>query len=468
LDFKSIKVQLYIQFMLFAVIILGVLWSLQIIFIRPYYQLMKTAEVKNAAAQIVSQYGREDFKTVMQQIVFQSNLVAMVTDEDGTVLDSADMTGNTEKRRPPPEVFIQVHQALEASGQNDVVITMGPPVFHSPSIVEGIVLTLSNGEKRILIVNANIEPVDSTVKILQSQLIYVTAVLILLAFLLSFIISRRISKPITRLTNSTEKLAKGDYSVHFEQGSYSEINKLSNTLNYATRQISKVDEFRKDLIANVSHDLRTPLTMIKAYAEMIRDLSGENKPKRQSHLKVIIGEADRLSALVTNLLDLSKIESGTDEVKVKSFNFSETVQCILQRYVILQEKEGYQFSVDCPEDLFATGDPNKIEQVVYNLVNNAINYTGEDKKVFVRLIEKPNKVRFEVRDTGEGIREDELENIWQRYYKVDKEHKSAVVGTGLGLSIVRSILDKHKAAYGVESKPGQGATFWFELNKNEI
>lgn len=465
-DLKSLKVQLWGYFILFAVIILAVLWSLQIIFLSSYYQMMKTNEVKNAVSRIVAIYGTNNYEDEIQQIAFQSNLIVEITDTDGNIIFSKDMTGNQEPGRPPMDMFEPVRQQLLNSGSSTVIEKMNNPMFHTSTMVEAVNLTGLNGEKEILFVSSNLDPIDSTAKILQSQLIYVTIILLVLAFGISFFISKRIAKPITKLTDSAEKLAKGDYSVQFGRGSYSEINQLSNTLNFATTQISKVDELRKDLIANVSHDLRTPLTMIKAYAEMIRDLSGQNPEKRKQHVNVIIGETDRLSTLVSDILDLSKIQSGTDDLKIKSFNISETIQIILQRYCILSEKEGYVFEVKCPDDIFAKGDEHKIEQVIYNLVNNAINYTGADKRVFITLYDMPASVRFEVRDTGSGIEEGELENIWERYYKVDKTHKRAVVGTGLGLSIVKNILDLHGAKYGVVSRRGEGSIFWFELDKS--
>ena len=465
-DVKSLKVQLWAYFILFSVLILAVLWSLQILFIRSYYQIMKTAEVKKAVSSIVAMYGDNDFESELQQIAFKSNLTVQLTDKDGNIIISKDMTGNEEPGRPPMNMFDSARQQLLSSGENTLSINMNNSMFHTAMMVEAVKLTSSSGETQLLFVSSNLEPIDSTVKILQSQLIYITIILLVLAFGISFLISRKIAKPITKLTDSAEKLAQGDYSVHFDEGSYSEINQLSNTLNFATTQISKVDELRKDLIANVSHDLRTPLTMIKAYAEMIRDLSGQNPVKREQHLNVIIGETDRLSTLVNDILDLSKIQSGTDELKIASFNISETLQIILQRYYILTEKEGYVFHVKCPDDIFAKGDEHKIEQVIYNLVNNAINYTGEDKNVFITLYDLPEHARFEVRDTGTGIEAAELENIWERYYKVDKTHKRAVVGTGLGLSIVKNILELHHAKYGVVSRKGEGSIFWFELDKS--
>ena len=140
---------------------------------------------------------------------------------------------------------------------------------------------------------------------------------------------------------------------------------------------------------------------------------------------------------------------------------------MFQRYNKLKEQEGYSLTFEYDEEIFVNADQSKIGQVVYNLVNNAINYSREDKRIVVRQIRKDDKVLIEVEDHGEGIDREHLENIWERYYKVDKEHKSSVIGTGLGLSIVKNILDLHSAKYGVKSVVGEGSIFWFELKISE-
>ena len=221
---------------------------------------------------------------------------------------------------------------------------------------------------------------------------------------------------------------------------------------------------RTELIANVSHDLRTPLTMIRVYAEMIRDLYANNPEKRNRNVGVIMEECDRLTTLVQNLLDLSKLQSGVDTLQCGTFDLTETIRRILRRYDAL-EQEGYHIrfaqSKPCP----VVGDEGRIEQVLYNLINNAVNYTGPDKRINLMVADHGDRVRVLVADTGPGIATEDLAHIWDRYYKVDKVHQRAVTGSGLGLSIVRSIMELHGMAYGVDSIVGQGSTFWFELNK---
>ncbi len=222
-----------------------------------------------------------------------------------------------------------------------------------------------------------------------------------------------------------------------------------------------MEGLRRELIANISHDLRTPLTMITGYGEVMRDLPGENTPE---NVQTIIEESRRLTALVNDMLDLSKLQSGMQTLHKAPFSLTRSICGILRRYAKLTEQDGYHIDFLYDEDATVDADEMKLSQVVYNLINNAVAYTGEDKKVTVRQVLSPASVRIEVEDTGEGIAPEDLPYIWDRYYRVDKIHKRAQIGTGLGLSIVKTILDLHRARYGVTSEKGRGSTFWFELD----
>jgi signal transduction histidine kinase len=285
--------------------------------------------------------------------------------------------------------------------------------------------------------------------------------MVLLSLVIAILLSFHISKPIIQISNTAKKISDGDLNVEFEERGYKEISELSKTLNYTVQEITKSEKLQRELIANVSHDLRTPLTMISAYSEVMRDLPGENTPE---NVQVIIDEAKRLTNLVNDLLDTSKLQAGVTEAKMKEYNLTAGIKSVMERYAKLVEQDGYDIEFKYEEEeVIVEADEFKIYQVLYNLVNNAINYTGEDKKVTVKQIVNGGIVRIEVTDTGEGIAPDKLDSVWDRYYKIDKTHKRAVMGTGLGLSIVKNIIKLHDGNYGVKSVVGEGSTFWFEL-----
>jgi signal transduction histidine kinase len=322
-----------------------------------------------------------------------------------------------------------------------------------------------NGEECIVMVNAQLTPVDATVHTIQVQLIYISVIMIILSLIIALLVSKKISRSIVKVNQTAKELANGKFNVEFNGKDYKEITELSDTLNYTATELGRAENLQRELIANVSHDLRTPLTMIIAYSEVMRDLPGENTPE---NIQVVIDESRRLTNLVNDMLDISKLQAGVMESKIKEYNLTESIKQVITRYAKLIEQNGYTVSFDYEENVWVEADEFKIYQVIYNLINNAINYTGENKEVFVKQIVVEDKVRIEVTDTGIGIEDSDIKYVWERYYKVDKTHKRAVMGTGLGLSIVKNILDLHKAQYGVISMVNQGSTFWFELEHIRI
>ncbi len=285
-----------------------------------------------------------------------------------------------------------------------------------------------------------------------------------LSFVLSGFVSMLITKPVTEVAERAKELARGHYDVRSGRDYFcTELNDLSRSLDYASTEISKTDRMQKELIANISHDFKTPLTMIKGYAAMIREISGNDPEKRDKHTQIIIEEADRLAALVGDVLDLSRLRAGIDESERTVFNLTEDVYSVVNRFGYLTETQGYVFETDLDDDVYTYAGKARVEQVLYNLIGNAVNYTGEDKRVIVRLKRREGCSRFEVQDSGKGIPPDEIDTIWERYYRASELHKRPVQGTGLGLSIVKSVLLKYSIPFGVQSEEGKGSCFWVDF-----
>ena len=273
-------------------------------------------------------------------------------------------------------------------------------------------------------------------------------------------ISARVSHPIVRLNCGAKELARGNYGADFSAPGYRETEELGQTLAYAAEELSKTEALRRELIANVSHDLRTPLTMIGGYAEVMRDIPGEIT---EENLQIIVDETRHLSALVNDLLDVSRLMSGAEPMQIVKTDLSALTEEVSTHFRTLTAARGYTVQVETEDGITVLADSKRLRQVIYNLLGNAVNYTGEDKRVEVRLSAEDGRARFAVTDTGAGIAPEDLPRIWDRYYKVDKVHRREAVGTGLGLSIVKSVLDAHGAKFGVSSELGRGSCFWFEL-----
>ncbi len=478
----SLGFKLWIYFMMFAAIILVILWLVQTVFLGNFYHIMKENDVSDMAETIIQKQDADDFEDTIDQLAYDNSSLIMVVDENGEILYQSDGHGpgavfqtktgtgtNGEpeggqsiqitKSLPTPIHFNEMLHKLLTSSEDTLSYTYEEDGFNGETLVYGAKMA-----EEILLISTPLNPVDATTDILKTQLIYVTIIALLLGILISYFIARKLARPITKITTSAEKLAKGNYDVQFDPGDYEEIDQLAATLNYTTKELSKVETLRRELVANISHDLRTPLTMIKAYAELIRDISGDHKEKREKNIEVIIKEADRLSALVNDILELSKMQADNDAIRLQAVNLSETIYSINERFSALVLQEQIKIELNVTPHLSVMADPAKIERVLYNLIGNAINYVGDDRLVRVNLLDLGDRIRFEVVDSGKGIPQEEIELIWDRYYKA-KTHKRSVVSNGIGLSIVKNILDQHTLDFGIISEVEKGSTFWFEFPK---
>ncbi len=453
--------------MIFTLLILLLLWVFQYFFIENYYRSAKKRDMAVAASRISSNsdMDKDDLEKLVYETAFKNAMNVKIVDKFGNEIFKENNMGSLSllaQDKFGTTTFDLIGKYTESGGQ-----TYSEVISNDYFKMKELVLVTSfgldtDGTERYLIIEASIEPLASTTKIIREQLIYISIILFELAFIVTMIISRRLSKPIADITKTAKDFGAGDYDVSFNAKGYAEVEELSNVLENAKDEIKKVTDLRKELIANVSHDLRTPLTMVKAYAEMIRDLSGDNPVKREEHLKVIIDESDRLSNLVNDLLAISRIESGNMELNKQNFSIVEKLNDCMTRYKLLIEQEGYDIQYIPDEDREVYADMEKIDQVIYNFINNAINYSGEEK--IIRVVQKNmhDCVRIEVVDNGQGISKELLPKVFDRYYRGEK-YKRDVVGTGLGLSICKEILKKHDFAFGVQSTEGVGSTFWFEI-----
>ncbi len=465
IDYRSIKFKTCLYFILFAGFLLIVLWFLQVLFLNNFYGVMKDEQTQRVVKDIQSNYkiqSNSKFLRSIETISNSNDMFIYIVSYDGNTMyfkPSGDATSSNYYA----EQIQTVNDAMLESEDHSAYLKIKSADDSKEVLAYGSLLTAKGKTPLLVYIFSPLFPISSTIQILTNQLVYVSFISLLVACLISFYLSIRITKPIRTITRSAERLAGGEYGIMFKGGHYTEINHLADTLTRASIELEKSDMLQKDLIANVSHDLRTPLTMIKSYAEMIRDLSGNNPQKREQHLQVIIDEADRLNALVGDLLSISRMQSGKMVLERSDFNITHAVESIINTYKIMEVDEGYTFHFNCPVNFIVNGDEEKIKQVIANLVTNAIKFAGEDKTVNISLKRRGKSVVCKVKDHGVGIKADELDHVWERYYRASSNMVRASEGSGLGLSIVKEILTLHKADFGVNSTLGKGTTFWFEL-----
>ena len=462
---SGISWRLFGALVVFVVLTLVIIWVLQIVFLNKFYEMSKHDEFERSEGEIYQFL--EDERLMVDAVYKRSadtdTCISFYRVENGMARELArsDVNGGCMLHHLHGDALSQMYS--DAVKNDGVYSKRIPNPSDERTPLNAIYVSIKKnraGVEYVLMMDSEMVPLDATVKMLQMQFGWIACILIMGSLIIALAISRVICAPLEKMSRSAKRLARGDYKAEFSGGGYREAEELGEALSFAAEELAKTDDLQKELLSNVSHDLRTPLTMIRGYSEVMRDIPGENNPE---NVQVIIDETERLTELVNDMLDLSKIRAGTRKPEMEVFDLTETVKAVLARYEKLTERYNYNITFAADENVLVTADRTMILQVVYNLVNNALNYTGEDRRVSIDQSVWDNRVRISVIDTGEGIAEEDLPYIWDRYYKVDKVHKRAKVGTGLGLSIVKGILESHGALYGVESRMGEGSNFWFEL-----
>jgi len=463
---KSIGLKLWTGLMILVVLVLVLLWFFQIVFLEKFYTKMRISDIESAGYSIIKEI--EDINEIeikinnqLDAFSFNNNLnLELLDSERNTVYESAaGATGNA----PMMRNNVMFEAFGEVMKNRKVAIPLTHPRFGNKFMLIGLPVEISGQVQGVLFINMPLAPVEDTALILKKQLVYITLILLVVASIISFLISKAFTKPILKIKRVSEKMASGDFSDRIEVKSQDEIGQLVESINYMGQELSKIEQLRKDLIANVSHELRTPLSLIRGYAETIRDVSGNIPEKREKQLEVIIDESERLSSIVDDMLNLSQMQSGYMKLNVNTFSLNDLIDRIVEKYDILSEKTGIPLMARSTGDIMVRADENRIEQVVNNLINNAFNHTDKGGKIMVKLFDAGIYAGVEIIDTGTGIPEESIKQIWDRYYKSDKTGRTRMVGTGLGLAIVKSILEAHGALYGVESKKETGTKFWFKL-----
>ena len=439
---------------LFVAVLMLLLWLFQVVLLDWFYQAIKTHDIREIARAIAQDIDDDDLSRRLEGLRRQPDLYLRILDREGN---------SVYQSRPGPQSMIHALAREEiAPFQRH---PDGPGRWSKPENTATLLVCAYLAESQeqgtlLILLSTALTPLDATTDTLKAQFLCIALILLLLSAAIALALSRQVGGPLVALSRGARELAAGNYDTAFSGGGYREVRQLSDTLAYAAGELSKVESLRRELIANVSHDLRTPLTMIAGYGEMMRDIPGENTPE---NVQIIIDETQRLTGLVNDMLDLGKLQAGAWTPDFQPLSLSALTDEVLSRYRRLVEREGYVIHFRHQGEGMVEGDPTMLSQVVYNLIANAVHHTGPDKAVSVELEETGGWVTLSVRDSGPGIPPEELPYIWDRYYRGKKPHRRGLAGTGLGLSIVRGAVEQHRGRCGAESQPGEGSRFWVSL-----
>ena len=481
----SFRTKLWLYFIMFAAVIFSLLWILQTVGLQRFYNGMMENNIRNAARAIVSASGSDRFFNIIDQLSFEDSLLVYITDEKGNVYYSSDSykpyfrqmdrfgparpgRNDPHRRNDPPDFWGGSLRDLPDNYQEFLAklseSETGTVEYTADnSYIYGTRLTLGDDDdddamNAVLYVAGTLGAVGAAATIIRTQLLWVTGLSLILAFMIAWIISWRFSKPINQLTEQAKMLGEEQYEDRFQKGFCRELDELDDSLTQSAEKLSEAREYQKELLANISHDLRTPLTMIKGYAEMVRDISWEDEEQRTADTGVIISEADRMTDLVNEILEYSRLNDKNLKITFGDVDLSALTEDIADRFEPLFRQKGGIIERAITPDCVVKGDRELLERAVFNLIDNAVRHTSDrDKRVGVTVCSQGSRVCLEVRDHGEGIAPEELPHIWEKYYTSRQRGGQGV--SGLGLAIVKQTAVLHQAEVRAESIPGEGSSF---------
>lgn len=340
------------------------------------------------------------------------------------------------------------------------------------SVSTPIVVTLYNNDSApdsincgTLIIHSTTEDINSMMRRIYSITFIPCLVIIVIAFALLQIISHKVIRPIKKLADVAQDYSKGDFDVETGITSSDEIGQLAESMEYMASELSKLEEYRHEFISNISHDFRSPLTSIRGYVSAIQD--GTIPPEKQDrYLGIVLDETNRLTKLTQGLLDLNRLEIYGPYLNLTTFDFIDIIRPTLNTFEIkCIDKNVAIYLNNHAEVTMVQADKTKIQQVVYNLLDNALKFTPEGKHIYINIVEKDDKLQISIKDEGIGMSEDTQKKIWTRFYKDDTSRGKDKGGTGLGLAITKEIIKAHNETIDVYSTEGEGSEFVFTLSK---
>lgn len=342
-----------------------------------------------------------------------------------------------------------------SGGYDQQVLTTGVPILHEDKVVAAIVMHTPYPTLK--------QDIDYIYQLTTISLIVILGI----TFLSTYFFSKGITRTITGLSDSVSKIADGDFTSRVELEADGELGQLTASLNHMATELEKLEDMRKDFIANISHDFRSPLTSIKGFVQAMLDDTIPYE-KQGKYLQIVLDETERLTKLTNDILLLTKMENNTIQLSKTHFDLHQCIRKILLQFEqkILDKKIDFTLLID-QHELFVYGDMNQIQRVITNLIDNAIKFCSPLDSIIVETTIRRNKVEISVKDTGPGISEEDIKYIWDRFHKADRSRGKDKKGIGLGLSIVREIVKAHGEEINVYSQEGKGTTFVFTLTVSE-
>jgi len=465
---RTIRAKLALIFALFMLflIICGIL--LNALFLEPYYIFKNKDIFISTGAEIRKEYisNKRNVPNLISLIDRVESISCTITDKDLNALyNSFPPNPDTNDTRLPNEIEQLILNNQKQLSENYIYTVVEKPNDQAPKLV--FVSRIAGGE--LIILRKPMKGIGESVAI-ANQFYFISGFIsVILGGLFIFVFSKKITKPVIEMSNVAVSISNLDFSKRVLSDSQDEIGNLGRSINNISEKLSgsmeslKLDvERKKQLVRNISHELKTPIGVIKGYAEGLKFGVAGDKEKTDKYCTVIADECNRMDNMVRELLNLSLLESGMFQMNLSRFDAAELIEKVLERFEPTFLEKGITLDLNIPKNLIVAADYELLERAINNYITNAINHIEGMRIIKVTAEKKESGIRISVFNSGKPIPKDDLPHIWDVFYKVDKARSRQYGGHGLGLSIVRMIAELHGGVAGVENI-SEGVLFFIEI-----
>lgn len=473
---NKIVVKLWIGITSMTVILLFLSMIFQTRYLYVFYLNQEIRQLEKDANKIARYVGsnKYNFNAPYSAVLRKVNDIIIVTDNESRIefirgtdeYKPGNVFGTLFMKRIKKDGFIQERNMMIRN--LDTLLVGVPIIDRGQNIKDSKQMINDEQNKQPQIIGAvyiatPLENLETTISAIKLQFLYIFICALILAFLLSYVLSRSFSKPLIQINDAAKEIAQGNYNTTINLRSSEEIKVLGETMNDLARQLSRVEIIRRDFISNVSHEIRTPLSYLQGYTEILLDGLAESKEDEEKYLNIILEESIRLKNMVDEILQLSQLEEGYIKINSSPFSMNTLLKRTIEKLYPIAAKRNISLKLNnIAEDmLVCLGDENKIKQVIINLIHNAIKHSYNYNNILINAYKQNDKIYICVRDYGEGIKQEEIPFIFDRFYTINKAKSEE--STGLGLAIVKNIIQAHGAEITVNSTLGEGTEFCFWL-----
>ncbi len=484
---RGIVVKLWTSIVLMTIVLLFLSMIFQTQFLNFFQYNQEKRLLREKAEKIARHYAITPylFNAPIRDVMTKPNDIVIITDENSVITDIEGRTDYTRGmiygRGYMEEIINRGYIFRENLMINNLrSLLVGVPIMKNMRNIpsgqiedEQFVDSNENAYKLTgaVYVVTEISHLESIKSAIKQMFLFIYIGAIITASTISYLLSRSFSKPLFNINNAAKEIAKGNYNTVISLNSSDEIKMLGETINNLAKQLSRVEQIRREFIANVSHEIRTPLSYLQGYTEIMLDGFVETEEDRNRYLSIILEESKRLRNMVNEILQLSQVEAGYTQLKLLPFSVDALIKRMIEKIYPIATKRNISIKYNSVSDdiLLCIADENYIRQVLINLLNNALKHSYDYGNILINTYRQNDRIYVCIRDFGEGISQEDLPFIWDRFYTSNKSNPDE--STGLGLAIVKNIINAHKCEITVNSVKDEGTEFCFWLQtyiENEL